>query len=256
MIRIRKKALVKVPDILLTKGKEATGLLIQRYEQGERHFHGKDFNSSIYGHEEVKQTLREVQLHKCAFCESIISHISYGDVEHFRPKAGWVQDDETIQKPGYYWLAYDWDNLLFCCELCNQRYKKNYFPLLDNTKRALSHTGNIEDEQPVFIHPANEEVEDFITFKEEIPIAVQGNRRGMETITKLALDREMLNEQRRKKLHLIKDLYDIVAIFPSVPVELKKEAVNKIRKYQLLSQNDGEEFAGMLRAFFRDNPIP
>ena len=58
------------------------------------------------------------------FCESKVSHIAYGDVEHFRPKAGYRQrPEDPLVQPGYYWLAYEWSNLLFCCQLCNQRFK-------------------------------------------------------------------------------------------------------------------------------------
>src|SRR5690606_19607561 len=88
------------------------------------------FDSGIYGHTNIKTELINNQSGKCAFCEQHILSISYGDVEHFRPKGGYKQNyKDSLHKPGYYWLAYDWDNLLFCCQKCNQRYKKNYFPL-------------------------------------------------------------------------------------------------------------------------------
>lgn len=172
MIRIKKKELASVPDILKTKGKEETEALKVRYDNGERDFSNKDFDTGIYSNKEVKDNLIAIQDYKCCFCESKIGHISYGDVEHFRPKAGWVQDDEQLNRPGYYWLAYEWENLLLSCQLCNQRYKKNLFPLLNNPQRALSHHYNVDSEQPIFIHPVKDEVETYITFKEEIPIAI------------------------------------------------------------------------------------
>ncbi len=92
--------------------------------------------------------------------------------------------------------------------------KKNYFPLLNNSQRALSHHNNIEDEQPVIIHPANENSENFITFKEEIPVSVDGNVRGKVTILKLGLDRELLNEQRRKMFNTIRNIYDLAKGYP------------------------------------------
>jgi hypothetical protein len=61
---------------------------------------------------------------KCAFCETSISN-HYGDVEHYRPKGGvqnqrrqWVRvriKSRTIKHPGYFWLAYDWQNLMPAC---------------------------------------------------------------------------------------------------------------------------------------------
>lgn len=164
MIRIRKKETAPVPEILKTEGQTETAFLNDRYNQGEREFVSKDFDSKIYGHEEVKKALIKIQDYKCCFCEAKIGHISPGDVEHFRPKAGWVQTNEKLNKPGYYWLAYKWDNLLLSCEICNRRNKKNYFPLLPNSPRALSHNDDCNLEQPVFINPANEDAEALITF--------------------------------------------------------------------------------------------
>jgi len=255
MIRIRKKALAKVPGVLLTKGRPALAILIRRCNGGDNQFTSKDFDSSIYGHEEVKQALIKAQDGKCCFCESKIDHISYGDVEHFRPKAGWVQDSETLNKPGYYWLAYEWDNLLLSCQLCNQRHKKNFFPLLPGSPRAQSYFDDCRNEMPVFVHPANEEVETIISFREEIPVAVAGNQRGRDTISKLCLDREQLNEQRRSTLSKIRMVYDLAKVFPDFPPELKEEARNKVRALLKESTLDETEYASMLRSFFRDNPI-
>ena len=47
-----------------------------------------EFDSSVYGHKTVKKALIEAQHGKCCFCEAKVVHISYGDVEHFRPKGG------------------------------------------------------------------------------------------------------------------------------------------------------------------------
>nr|WP_239015299.1 AAA family ATPase [Archangium violaceum] len=78
---------------------------------------------------------------KCAFCESQLAHISYGDVEHFRPKAGWRQEEGgPLGRPGYYWLAYEWTNLFLACTLCNQQFKRNLFPLRTPSRRARSHS--------------------------------------------------------------------------------------------------------------------
>jgi len=255
MIRIRKKAPAPVPSILQTKGKQSIEDLNKRYDEGERDFGSKDFDSNIYGNEEVKESLIAIQDYKCCFCESKIGHISYGDVEHFRPKAGWVQGDEKLNKPGYYWLAYEWDNLLISCQICNQRNKKNFFPLINNSSRALSHHNNINDEQPVFIDIANEDAEAFITFKEEIPVAVNGNLRGKETILKLGLDRELLNEQRRKTFNMLTDIYDLAKGYPDTDPSLKQQAKNIVQKYLNLSKLDETEYASMLRSFFRDNPM-
>lgn len=52
---------------------------------------------------------------KCAYCESDITTVSFGDVEHYRPKSV------------YWWLAYVYDNYLASCAICNQRFKGKKF---------------------------------------------------------------------------------------------------------------------------------
>ncbi|MDB5246711.1 MAG: hypothetical protein JWQ40_1105 [Segetibacter sp.] len=107
MIRIRNKSSAPAPSTLETAGLVATNILKDRYDNGERDFESRDFDSKIYGSAEVKNCLIALQNYKCCFCESKIGHIGYGDVEHYRPKAGWVQGNEKLNKPGYYWLAYE-----------------------------------------------------------------------------------------------------------------------------------------------------
>jgi len=165
MIHIHKPA--EIPNILLNEGNEETENNTRQYEQftddyhtGERKF---EFKREIYGDSSVKERLREAQHEKCCFCER---KEEIGDVEHYRPKAAYRQQrgGERSQL-GYYWLAYAWDNLLFCCPKCNRRYKENLFPLVDFSKRATSHFDDIHQEEPLFIHPANENPEEFIEYK-------------------------------------------------------------------------------------------
>jgi len=133
LIRIVKPAVG--PPILsdpTKRGPKATADLKTAYDAGERDF---SFNSDIYGAKSVKNKLKGVQRNKCCFCEARVAHVSHGDVEHFRPKGGFQQDEgDELIKPGYYWLAYDWSNLFLSCQICNQIHKKNLFPLADPTQ--------------------------------------------------------------------------------------------------------------------------
>ncbi|MCY1083516.1 hypothetical protein [Archangium lansingense] len=150
------------------------------YEKGKQSF---EFDPGIYAHESVKQAILRAQHGKCAFCESKVAHLSYGDVEHFRPKAGWRQEEsESLNRPGYYWLAYEWANLFLACTLCNQQFKKNLFPLQAPARRARSHKEDVTAEDPLLLDPAVDDPEAFISFREEVPYAVDGNARGEATI--------------------------------------------------------------------------
>ena len=250
MIQIKKKIGSVAPTVLSTIGVREAQILKRAFNAGKTKF---DFKPTIYGHDLVKDALIDLQDYKCCFCEAKIGHISYGDVEHYRPKGGWVQNDEPINVPGYYWLAYDWDNLLLSCQLCNQRYKKNYFPLVNENNRAYNHKRKTVTEEPLFIHPVNDKPERHIKFKEEIP--KEKTLRGKKTIEKLGLDRELLNEDRRKYLNMVRDIYELAKGYPDTYPQLKKKAKDKINKYYDASKIDETEYASMLRCFFRKNPI-
>ena len=72
----------------------------------------------------AKEQLAHESYGKCAYCEAPTSTVAYGDVEHFRPKSR------------YWWLAYCYDNYLYSCQICNQRHKRDKFPI-----RAVKWTG-------------------------------------------------------------------------------------------------------------------
>ena len=198
------------PSVLQNRGKAERQTLCEAYDAGKREF---KFDSAIYGHETVKSALKRMQHDKCCFCESKISHISYGDVEHYRPKGGYKQtEQDELHAPGYYWLPYTWENLLLSCTLCNQQFKKNLFPLLEPQQRALSHHDDIALEQPLLINPSVTDPQQYIGFRQEIPYAIEGNRYGKETIAVVGLDREALNEKRRTELDKFKILVELVRL--------------------------------------------
>lgn len=50
------------------------------------------FDVAVYGDQNVREVLKTSQRWKCCFCESKIEDVSYGEIEHFRPKAAWRQE--------------------------------------------------------------------------------------------------------------------------------------------------------------------
>lgn len=65
----------------------------------------------------MKPALKRDSFDKCAYCEASTADVAHGDVEHFRPKSV------------YWWLALCVDNYVFSCQLCNQTYKGDDFPI-------------------------------------------------------------------------------------------------------------------------------
>lgn len=209
------------------------------YESGAKTF---NFNRAIYSDDAVKRALINAQHGKCAFCESHITHDQPGDIEHFRPKKAVVRKKRLV-RPGYYWLAYDWDNLLLACALCNRRHKKNHFPLLNEGRRARKHHDAISFEQPVFIHPANEDPEALIGFREHVPFARRGNTRGRATIRELGLKRQPLMEQRAQLLETLRLLIDARNNVPDVPIR------KKIDRHLREATKPRAPFSAMVRCF-------
>ncbi len=154
---------------------------------------------------------------KCAYCEVNIYSNQYGDIEHFRPKAKLtdennqlikvIRDSIEIVHSGYYWLVYDWKNLLPSCELCNRPSKtrsdekligkRNQFPVKDF--RALE-PGEEVMEEPLLINPVHEDPEKFIAAdKTGILSSIDGNERGLACIKILGLNDRDLPNLRKKK---------------------------------------------------------
>lgn len=245
MIRIDKPA--TAPAVLTGRGREKTdsnrddyAAHSDDYDHGVKTF---SFDSAIYGHDAVKEELIRAQHGKCCFCESKITHISYGDVEHFRPKAGYRQHPgDGLGRPGYYWLAYEWGNLYLSCQLCNQRYKKNTFPLQDANRRCRNHLGNLAQEEPMFIDPGSMDPEEHIEFAAEQPVAKNGSLRGQETIEALGLWREPLRERRFDKYRILETLKDVALLYPQEPLG------QRARAHLELAVREDAEYASMARS--------
>jgi uncharacterized protein (TIGR02646 family) len=158
----------------------------------------------------VKTRLNSRQHGKCAFSEAKFVHDDF-HVEHFRPKGkveAWPTGAATY--PGYYWLAYDWDNLFLAKSTLNSALKRNFFPLLGRVGRNRNHL-DTRMENSLLIDPGTENPRLFINFEKE---EIKGlNIRGTKNIELLGLRSPQLDEARRKlyrKLENIKDAVDLL----------------------------------------------
>lgn len=251
MIRIDRPA--AAPSILNTRGKAQREKLCREYDADPAAYGSRAkrfaFNAALYGHSSVKRALVAAQHGKCCFCESKVG--MDGDVEHYRPKAGSCQGmRQSIEGPGYYWLAYEWTNLLLCCSICNQRFKRNLFPLANARRRVRSHHANTSAEEPLFINPSETDPEALIGFRQEIPFAVNDDARAKATIAALGLDREILNERRRDRLDALRTMHELVEMEDAAPPEME-EVISDARDYLARAVLDHAEFAAMARAASR-----
>lgn len=166
---------------------------------------------------------------KCAYCEKPLGH-QEGDLDHFRPKLAVTSaEDEPIfdvdedgqprldaaglprRHRGYYWLAYDWRNLLPCCKECNQPNrvgsrkigKHNRFPV---EGRHARNAQEIAGEKPLLIHPGSGEPDDDpeLHFKVDTNLGLLAGKtaRGSACINIFGLNlRETLRQERQKAIH-------------------------------------------------------
>ena len=111
MIRLVRERGVTVPKSL--RG----GLLLKKNLELVRNARNRQFPFNSDYWKAGKKQLKKESCDKCAYCEAPTAIVAHGDVEHFRPKKV------------YWWLAYCFENHLFACQICNQTYKSDKFPI-------------------------------------------------------------------------------------------------------------------------------
>lgn len=141
------------------RAKKATEEMIARVLNGEK----PTIDEKLY--KEPMDDLLKLTKNKCAYCESYITSTHRGDVEHYRPKGRIKEEDGRVVRiasgddhPGYWWLAYEWTNLLPSCIDCNRRRwhdeslggKGELFPVL--AIRAAT-PDQVQDEEPLLLNP-------------------------------------------------------------------------------------------------------
>ncbi len=164
--------------------------------------------SERYKQDDLKEKLKKLYHNKCGYCEQ---YSESWHVEHYRPKNG-----------GYAWLAYSWDNLLYCCPTCNEhkgsqfeiRGEKAFYIASDLPSiHALGQKYNAH-EKPLLLHPEYDLVEDDFVFDENGQILTEQitNERLIYTVSEACkLDRKDLTD-RRKEIVVDKLVQDINAV--------------------------------------------
>jgi hypothetical protein len=190
---------------------------------------------------------------KCAYCETYIPDYFHGDIDHFRPKAGVTDENDKpiVLKnnqgenliddygqpkfhPGYYWLAYDWCNLLPSCSVCNQPAKigdkkigkHNRFPVDGQHAQCED---EINNEMPLLINPLSDNEDDdpdkHLTIDTSTGILGYKTERGKACIEIFGLNlRDQLVDDRLKTCGYVRGLL-VMLIYsnPNNNEQIKKE---------------------------------
>lgn len=189
MIKARRtsKPKILIDNELIWKTQYLAALAMYQAAPSAKTKRAKSNAENKYQHKQIKESLKHMFKGKCAYCESHISHIDYGDIEHFRPKSKFPK------------LCFTWKNLLLGCGICNDKaHKGDLFPFAA--------------EGGPFINPVQEDPDVFFDFEydphTEIAIVLSKNQRGETTEKKIGLNRPDLVKHRS---HIVR-MMAIIAI--------------------------------------------
>jgi uncharacterized protein (TIGR02646 family) len=204
-----------VPQKLKTLAKQELKDILRHFEARRRK---GGFSFKAYKADGVAHALNDMFHGKCAYCESPMRAVQPTDIEHYRPKSAIRVGNRKI-KPGYYWLAAKWENLLPSCIYCNRPNRQDLphgtretqgkgidFPLYDERRRARHSSHNLRAERPLILNPCGRiDPRDHLDFTDDGDVwpkaAADGrpSRYGEETIRILALRRPGLITDRRER---------------------------------------------------------
>ncbi|MDB5580830.1 MAG: hypothetical protein JWR80_6006 [Bradyrhizobium sp.] len=209
----------------------------------------------VYGHTTVREALAAAQHSKCCYCEVEIEHpYMLRHVEHWRPKGAVRQAaGDTDLTPGYYWLAYDWSNLLLACGVCNSGNKGTSFPLDDDTLRARSHHDPLDREQPSILKPDAEDPEPHFKWIDDQPRGLSPE--GWATIEVVGLIRQDDIKRSRAFANLQRDHRRLWACHDNESPTIRAIA-DECRESLERSVLPRSPFSAMAKAFLAKNALP
>ena len=196
------------PSVLAENAVAWTRVVVDRLAAGEQ---PTNTEKSRYNHPHVKAALLAETRGKCAYCESKMRHVSYGDIEHVVPKS----DDPSK------W--FEWHNLTIACDVCN-------------TKKS-----NIQVSGDDFIDPYLFDPEDCFWFFGPIINPSPGNESAKLTERLLDLNRVELVERRSERIQDIMRMLDVV-------VRVRQELLKAVLWDEFCREAEADkEYAAMSR---------
>ncbi|WP_286776854.1 MULTISPECIES: HNH endonuclease [Sphingobacterium] len=169
-----------------------------------------------YNKPDIKQALIDETNEKCAYCESKVTHIYPGDIEHIIPKSLYPR------------LTFSWNNLTFGCFWCN------------NKKRDFL------SKECMILNPYKDKINTHLRAFGPIILHINNSKRGEITWRQLELNRTELRDKRLEKIEELKNLID----------KLNSENIPALKSLILNEINDfinRSEYSFTLKQFFEDN---
>ncbi|RPI84958.1 MAG: hypothetical protein EHM41_12030, partial [Chloroflexi bacterium] len=199
--------------------------------------------------------LLDVFANKCAYCEQPLL-TQKPLVNHHRPISDVIGLESKIFPDGYWWLAYDWDNLYLVCEGCAS-IKSTRFPVVGDNAAPEATGDDLRSERALLFDPCYDQPEQYFIYNHDgyisavEPAGVQlkemyaGFNRSEITIEILGLNRRDLVPLRREKAQILLKLWHQF-------IDGKSEDAKKILLELLEATSDQAPFAGMARNILVD----
>lgn len=201
------------PQVLIDNAAAWTKIILDKVITGEE---PTIVERARYRHRDIKASLLVETAGKCAYCESKLLHITYGDVEHIMPKSSAPE------------LAFEWANLTLACDVCN-------------TNKGDKFRAGIG-----FVDPyGNDPIEYFLVFGPLI-FARPGNDEARLTEQTLKLNRSELVERRGQKICSLREQLEVIV---RVPEPLKTQLMADLHDEYRHSQ----EYSAIAKAFIMAN---
>jgi uncharacterized protein (TIGR02646 family) len=206
------------------------------------------------GEKIVVQKLLSLYHYKCAYCERYIGLTSI-EIEHYRPKSK------------YYWLCYEWTNLLSSCHYCNKigSGKGVKFPLMATRKRILTNDKKdykadsqyLLDERPYLLHPEIDKPENFFKFDNEGKMfGTDKEKRGEKTIQICNLNSYELKRNRQEIVIdvLLTDLKKVLASYDERVLDISGVMINLKITFDRMKEEQNIKFSfSLMRKYVFEN---
>jgi hypothetical protein len=148
-------------------------------------------------------------------------------------------------------LAYNWDNMLLACEVCNSGNKKDQFPIVNGSQpkeNRRSPCSQNDTDANALINPCVDDPEEFFIFSDEWVVCLD-HQRALITRTVLGLNREALVDSRKEQLIRVK----VAAQALKMAQENHNEAALKRFAYQIKSMiSPSAPYIAMTRSKLKD----
>jgi uncharacterized protein (TIGR02646 family) len=168
-----------------------------------------------YRHADIKEAVKRDSHKKCIYCESHITQVHPGEIEHIAPVSKRAD------------LVVEWENLAFVCTECNREKSAYYEPNLP------------------LLNPFDDDPDEYLAFYGPMVLHRTGKPRGEITVRQLKLSRLALIERRKERIERLQVLIDRINEMPHGP---HRQVVDKALEAELAVDT---EYAATAREFVR-----